>query len=169
MEADGLEQIERGYAATAADFYRIGREFTPRGTPNSGRYDGTESGVSLVNIGPSGPAMTFLADVHYTLFPPKSVLLQRLESDYIFFREYINRISWSADTRNRTDVVSYLVYRKAKGGGDGLYALVAEVPKTALTEYVFEQRGLKKDDLYVYRVLALDHNGVESQAVEVAN
>jgi len=169
MEADGLEQIERGYSANSADYYVAGREFTPRSAPNSNRYDRSDSGVSVFNIGPAGPSMTFTADIHYSLYPPQNVTLQRLESDYIFFREFINKLTWTPDGRNRTEVVSFRIYKKTKSGGDGLYTLVAEVPKTALAEQIYEHRALKKDDLFVYRIIAVDHNGVESAAVEVTN
>jgi M6 family metalloprotease-like protein len=169
MEADGLEEIERGYSANAGDYYIAGRSFTPRSSPNSLRYDGTDPGVSVLNIGPAGPTMSFTADIHYALYPPRNVAVQRLESDFIFFREYINRLSWSADTRNRTEIVGYLIYKKPKSGGDDLYTLVAEVAKTALADQTYEHRGLRQDDLFVYRIIAVDHNGVESAAVEVSN
>jgi hypothetical protein len=113
--------------------------------------------------------MSFTADIHYALYPPRNVAVQRLESDFIFFREYINRLSWSADTRNRTEIVGYLIYKKPKSGGDDLYTLVAEVAKTALADQTYEHRGLRQDDLFVYRIIAVDHNGVESAAVEVSN
>jgi hypothetical protein len=113
--------------------------------------------------------VTFSADIHYSIFPPRAAAVARLESDYIFFREYINRLTWSLDARNRTEIVAFRIYRKPKTGGDDLYALLAEVPKSSLTDYAFEHRGLRKDDLFVYRVIAIDSNGVESPAAEVSN
>jgi M6 family metalloprotease-like protein len=173
MEADGLEEIERGGSADAGDFFVAGRLFTPGSVPGSARYDGSESGVSILGIAPTGavpPAMAFTADIHYPLHPPLGLGIQRLESDYIFFREFINRLTWSADPRNRTEIAGYRIYRKPASGSDGLYALAAEVPKQAIsTDYVFEDRGLKKGDLYVYRVIAVDQNGIESLPVEVSN
>jgi len=113
--------------------------------------------------------MSFTADIHYSLFPPRNPAVQRFVSDYIFFRESINRLTWSADGRNRTELAGYRIYKKPKAGGDGLFTLLAEVPKTALTDYTFEHRGLGKDELYVYRIIAIDQNGVESAPAEVSN
>ena len=169
MEADGLEQIERGYSANAGDYYVAGRSLGPRTVPSSNRYDGTDSGLSIFDISAPAASMTFTADIHYSLFPPQNAAVRRLESDYIFFREYINRLTWSADGRNRTELANFRIYKKPKAGGDGLYTLLAEVPKSALTDYTFEHRALEKDELYVYRIIAVDQNGVESAPVEVSN
>ncbi|MBM3295292.1 MAG: M6 family metalloprotease domain-containing protein [Candidatus Aminicenantes bacterium] len=169
MEADGLEEIERGWAADAEDYYLPGREFTPFSRPDSHRYDGTDSGVSALDISPPGASMTFTADIHYSLLPPLAPALRRLESDFLFFREYINRLSWSLEPRNRTEIISFRIYVKPKSGGDGLYTLVAEVPKSALANYTYDHRGLRKDDLFAYRIIAVDQNGVESPAAEVSN
>lgn len=169
MEADGLEQIERGYAATAADYYVPGRSIGPRSVPSSNRYDGTDSGVTIWDIGAPASSVTFMADIHYSIFPPRAAAVTRFESDYIFFRESINRLTWSLDTRNRTEIVAFRIYRRPKTGGDDLYTLLAEVPKSSLTNYAYEHRGLGKDDLFVYRVIAIDSNGVESSPTEVSN
>jgi len=58
MEADGAEHIEAGYRAEAADYYRAGASFTPVSTPNSARYDGSASDVSLDTISADGLSMT---------------------------------------------------------------------------------------------------------------
>jgi M6 family metalloprotease-like protein len=51
MEADGLEEIEKGGGADAGDFYVQGISFSDTTTPNSKFYDGTSSGVSVSQIG----------------------------------------------------------------------------------------------------------------------
>lgn len=57
IQADGLEQIET-FAATAdpGDLYSAGRQFTPTSIPNSSRYNGTATGVSVTSIGVAGSA-----------------------------------------------------------------------------------------------------------------
>jgi len=59
MEADGLEEIEKDLDADGDDYYVSGKTFGTATTPNSNRYDGTETGVVVFDIGPSGNPMTF--------------------------------------------------------------------------------------------------------------
>jgi M6 family metalloprotease-like protein len=164
MEADGLEHIEKGYSSHAADYYVQGKAFTPQSIPNSSRYDASESGVSVFGISPNGVSMTFAADIHYTLLAPQNFVIERQEGDFIFFREYINKLSWELNLKNRTSIVSYKLYKKAKEASDSTYILLAELDKKG-----FEHRGLKKDDLFTYRIIAVDKNGVESIPGEVSN
>jgi len=157
MEADGQESIEKGYTAHAGDYYVRGCTIGPQSFPNSNRYDGTESGVSVYGISPSGVTMGFAADIHYTLFAPQNMTIQRTEGDYIFFREYINRLAWELNPKNRTAIVRYKLFKKTKGFPDSAYTLLAEVEQNN-----FVHRGLKKNELYTYRIIAVDRNGVES-------
>ncbi len=167
MEADGLEQIEKGYAAKAGDYYTPGRLFGPAAAPASGRYDGTATGVTVMDISPSGPTMALTADIHYTLQPPASFAVSRLSGDYIFFRESINRLNWAENPRNRTAMARYRIYKKPLRAGDEAYTLLAEI--TASTNNRYDHKGLKKDELYSYRIIAIDKNGVESAAAEAGN
>ncbi len=167
MEADGLEQIEKGYAAKAEDYYTQGRLFGPAAAPASGRYDGTATGVTVMDISPSGPTMALTADIHYTLQPPASFAVSRLSGDYIFFRESINRLNWAENPRNRTAMARYRIYKKPLRAGDEAYTLLDEI--TASTNNRYDHKGLKKDELYSYRIIAIDKNGVESAAAEAGN
>ena len=170
MEADGLEHIEKGYSSHAADYYVAGKAFTPQSIPNSGRYDASESGVSVSGISPNGVSMTFAADIHYTLLAPQNFTIERQDSDYIFFREYINKLSWEPNPKNRTLITSYKLYKKAKGASDGTYVLLADLDaEPSKTKFFFEQRGLKKSDLFTFRIVAVDKNGVESVPGEASN
>jgi len=157
MEADGQESIEKGYTAHAGDYYVRGTAIGPQSFPNSNRYDGTESGVSVYGISRNWVTMDFAADIHYTLFAPQNMTIQRTEGDYIFFREYINRLAWELNPKNRTAIVRYKLFKKAKGSPDSAYTLLAEVEQNN-----FAHRGLKKNELYTYRIIAVDRNGVES-------
>ncbi|NLI12311.1 MAG: M6 family metalloprotease domain-containing protein, partial [Peptococcaceae bacterium] len=57
MEADGLEEIEYGDGyADAGDFYTPPKTFTPLTSPNSNRYSGQATGVSVDNL--TEPAAT---------------------------------------------------------------------------------------------------------------
>jgi M6 family metalloprotease-like protein len=59
MEADGLEEIERGGRADAGDFYRVGDVFAPGTSPGSHRYDGARSGVAVGGISAAAETITF--------------------------------------------------------------------------------------------------------------
>ncbi len=63
MEADGLEQIERGARADAGDFYRPGDSFGPTTTPSSHRYDAAPTNLMIDGISVVGEAMGFRASL----------------------------------------------------------------------------------------------------------
>lgn len=59
MEADGLEEIETYSAlADAEDYYTTSHTFDPSTFPDSDRYDGTSTGITVKNISASGTIMT---------------------------------------------------------------------------------------------------------------
>ena len=73
MEADGREQIETvaDYFVRWDDYYRAGITFSATSTPDSRRYDGSASDVSVANIPSAGTSMTFTAGVG-TVTPDKT-------------------------------------------------------------------------------------------------
>ena len=166
VEADGLNLIDLGYSASADAYYTAGKTLGPATVPSSLRYDGTNPGVAVLSIGPNQQIMAFASDIHYTLFPPQGLSVQRRADDYIFYSEYVNKLTWGADARNRVTVVKYQIFKKDRGAADSSYALLAEVAGTATS---YEHRGLKSSGLYSYRVVAVDANGVSSAAAEAAN
>jgi len=69
MEADGLEEIETGDGnADAGDYYVAGKTFDAYTLPNSGRYNGTSTGISLKDISASSTLMNF------TVFIPVGIV-----------------------------------------------------------------------------------------------
>ena len=58
MEADGLEEIERGWRADAGDFYTPGDAMTPLTLPNSHGYQQGPTGIGVDNISDPGATMT---------------------------------------------------------------------------------------------------------------
>ena len=63
MEADGLEEIERGGRADAGDFYTPGDLFDSQSSPNSNRYDGVPTNIAIDSITPMGDNLGVLADL----------------------------------------------------------------------------------------------------------
>ncbi len=59
MEADGLEEIEKGGSANAGDFYSAGKSFGPGTAPNSNKYDGAVTGVFVNSISEAAGIITF--------------------------------------------------------------------------------------------------------------
>ena len=63
MEADGLEEIERGGRADAGDFYTPGDLFDTQSFPASLRYDGVPTNLAIDSIATAGDGMSLLADL----------------------------------------------------------------------------------------------------------
>ncbi len=167
MEADGLEQIERGYAANAGDYYTAGRTLSSSTWPSCLRYDGTTSGLTLDSIGPNGGSMPLRVDIRYTLFAPDAANTRRLKGDFIFFTEYVDRLTWSDHPLNHTRITAYRIFKRPTGRPSDPFVLLAEIP--AEDEPVYENKGLREDERYVYRIVAIDLNGVESEPAETSS
>jgi hypothetical protein len=102
----------------------------------------------------------------YPVYPPAGARLQRLESDFIFYKEYVNRLSWSANADNKSLIASVRIYRKEKGAGDSSYALLATLAASATT---YDDKGLTAAQLYTYRITSVNSRGRESAPVVVGN
>jgi endonuclease/exonuclease/phosphatase family metal-dependent hydrolase len=100
------------------------------------------------------------------LHPPLNFRLQRLENDYIFFKEYIDRLTWDANPENISNPVKYNIYRKIKGFTDCNYELISELDPYA---YNYDFRGLEKNDLYTYKITSVDGNNMESKPSVISN
>jgi len=100
------------------------------------------------------------------LFPPSACQVQRLENDFVFFKEYINRLTWQANPENEDLVTAYRIYRKAQGAAAGTRQLISEV---APTVFMHDDRGLAKGDLYSYQLTAVDGYGRESEPAAAGN
>jgi len=81
VQADGLDEIEKGGRFNSGDFYRPGSEFGPSTYPNSNRYDGTPTSMGITSIQGIGAAISFQA---YSGANPKLRLsLSNLEFGHI--------------------------------------------------------------------------------------
>lgn len=71
MEADGLEEIQNGDGVgDGGDYFAAGSSFTASSTPNSRRYDNSDSKVSITNISTAGTTMTAQFTITGTGTPP---------------------------------------------------------------------------------------------------
>jgi hypothetical protein len=100
------------------------------------------------------------------LYPPVNAGIGRLENDLIFFKEYINKLSWESNPANKTIIQKYKIYRKPTGSGDGDYVVLGEVSGDTFS---YDDRGLASNELYSYRITTVDEYDRESKPVVVSN
>jgi len=102
----------------------------------------------------------------WNIFAPLNAALVRLTNNYIFYKEYINSLTWQANPKNLNSISKYRVYRKAKGADDSTYLQLAEVDASV---FQYRDRGLKKNANYTYEIRAVNKRGLEGAPVEVSN
>ncbi|MCU0237289.1 MAG: S8 family serine peptidase [Acidobacteria bacterium] len=102
----------------------------------------------------------------YPVLPPAAAALQRLENNFIFYKEYINKLSWAVNPENKTTLTAIKLYRKAKGADDASYVLLASL---APTVFAYEDKGLTQAQLFTYRITSVNSRGKESDPVVVSN
>jgi len=102
----------------------------------------------------------------WAIYPPSNASLSRLTNNYIFYKEYINRLTWQANDNNISPIAKYRIYRKNKGAADSSYQQLTEVDGST---FRYDDRGLKKTDSYTYRITAITPGGLESSPVELSH
>ena len=154
-DGDGLEDLFITVIGfyTENDINYFGCFDTQDGDLHWHEYRQAESGV------PGGVVYVHIVGVSYEVFPPVKAALERLVNDYIFFQEYINRLTWEANPDNLGAILRYKIYRKTRGEPDANYVLVSEVDATA---FRYDDRGLRKGAVHIYRITAVDDSGRES-------
>lgn len=113
---------------------------------------------------PWGVVTVHTIALSYGVFPPAHVKLQRLVNDLIFFKEYVNRLSWEPNPDNLARILRYKIYRKLTSDPDVTYDLLAEVDASSTGH---DDRGLRKGLGYSYRVTSVDESGRESPPATV--
>jgi C1A family cysteine protease len=100
------------------------------------------------------------------VYPPTNFNIQKLENDFVFFKEYVNRLTWEPNSKNKTSIVKYRIYRKEFIAPTQSYRILVEVwPEDLL----YDDRGLKQDQKYSYKITCVDEYDRESDSVEIAN
>jgi hypothetical protein len=97
---------------------------------------------------------------------PAGATLQRLESNFIFYKEYVNRLAWTANPENKGIIAAVKVFRKAKSADDSSYGLLVSLAPTATG---YDDKGLAADQLFTYRITSVSSRGKESDPVVVGN
>jgi len=98
------------------------------------------------------------------IYPPAYLRVDRLVNNLVFYKEYVDRLTWLPNPNNTEPISAYRIYRKVKGASNDTYVLLAEIGTTNLVYYV---RGLQKEDAFAYRVTAVTGSGREGDPAEV--
>jgi len=77
----------------------------------------------------------------------------------------VNRLTWQPNPENKINA-RYKIYRKPLGAPDSAYKLIIWVKENV---FQYDDRTLKKNDLYSYRIASVDENGHESEPLEAHN
>jgi subtilisin family serine protease len=92
-------------------------------------------------------------------YPPAAFGVHRLENNYIFFIQYIDRLHWQKNPRNQTQVVKYRLYARPAVERLQEYKLLVEFDSATFS---YDNRGLLGDEAYNYKIAAVDVEGNES-------
>ncbi len=94
MEADGLEELEQscsiGNNWDPADLYYPGQRFGPDTTPNSSRYDGSLTGMSIGNISLEGSGIRVTITLPPLIVPLPGQAIPPIDSDHDGLYEDMN-------------------------------------------------------------------------------
>jgi len=96
------------------------------------------------------------------LYPPSSFEVERIPNDYIFFTQYIDRLTWSANYRNESPVVSYRLYAGRSDIQDDAFVLVTEVDSQS---FEYDRRGLLEEESFIYKITSVSATGEESDPI----
>ncbi len=95
-------------------------------------------------------------------YPPRSFSVQRIPNDYIFFFQYVDRLTWSANPLNEIPVASYRLYASRSYIQDEEFVLITEVDSQT---FFYDRRGLLEQELFIYKITSVSDTGEESDPV----
>ncbi|MDD8027774.1 MAG: lectin like domain-containing protein [Acidobacteriota bacterium] len=98
------------------------------------------------------------------VYPPLNLKVARLTNNLFFFKEYYDKLTWQANSKNAEAPIKYRVYRKDLAVEGAEFETLGEV--SVLRQFFFV-RSVKKEDAFLYRVTSVMANGRESDPVEV--
>ncbi len=96
------------------------------------------------------------------IFPPQSFSVQRILNDYIFFAQFVDRLTWITNPGNEIPVASYRLYESQTDGQDSDFVLISELNGQTFT---YDRRGLLFEETYIYKITSVSESGEESAPV----
>jgi serine protease AprX len=96
------------------------------------------------------------------LYPPSSFSVERVANDYIFFSQYVDRLTWRVNPLNEMPVASYRLYARRSDIQDEEYILIAEVDNQTFS---YNRRGLLEEEFFLYKITSVSDTGEESDPI----
>jgi serine protease AprX len=90
---------------------------------------------------------------------PRSFTVSRVENNYGFFLQYVDRLSWAPNPRNNGYFAAYRLYAKQVNSQDQAFILIAELDSQAVD---FLRRGLLEGENFLYKITCVSSSGEES-------
>ncbi len=94
-----------------------------------------------------------------SFYPPRNFAVKRLENNYGFFIQYVDRLSWSSNPRNGNRVQFYKIYARRLDNPGQDFELIKETDGAA---YGLERRALLTNETFLYKIVAVSEAGEES-------
>jgi len=96
------------------------------------------------------------------VYAPVEFSVQRLEDNYVFFIQYVDRLSWQANPANQDSIQYYTLAAKSLENENAGFVLIAELDAQT---FMYDSKGLLADETFLYRLTAVDKEGNESSPV----
>jgi serine protease AprX len=124
-----------------------------RSTANQSESPDNSNGWGIVDA--QKAAFYPLKNIH----APHLFAVSRVENNYGFFVQYLDRLTWAPNPRNGDQVVSYRVYARQIESEDQSFAFVAEVDGQTFS---LLRRGLLGEENFLYKITSVSTTGEES-------
>jgi hypothetical protein len=96
------------------------------------------------------------------IFPPQSFAVERVPNNYIFFIQFVDRLTWSAHPGNEIPVAFYRLYESSRESQGSDFVLIAELDYQTFT---YDRRGLLAEETNIYKITSVSESGEESSPV----
>ncbi len=104
-------------------------------------------------------AVKALAFEPVEFYAPRKFKISRLRNDYIFFLQYVDRLTWEQNPLNTVLVQKYRIYSRPAGSMNLAFNLLTELDAGVFS---YDRRGLLQEETFSYMITSLDGNGNES-------
>jgi subtilisin family serine protease len=96
------------------------------------------------------------------VYAPKDFSVRRLEDNYAFFIQYVDRLSWKANPANQENIQYYALSARFLDDENAEFVLIAEFDAQT---FAYDNKGLLGSETFLYRLTAVDKDGIESNPV----
>jgi hypothetical protein len=96
------------------------------------------------------------------VYAPQDFSVIRLEDNYAFFIQYVDRLSWKANPANQDNIQYYALSARRLADENAEFVQIAELDAQTL---VYDNRGLLGSETFLYKLVAVDMDGKESNPV----